>query len=115
MTDQECNNAIEKLVRKYNDNERRIASLNEEIAEVREGLERIAEWLSSPRDVHQGVDGDSRIFTHKGRMVRTQENTRSVDGDKLHSLLSDLHHAYRCKERMEGNLRRASLEKLIRE
>ena len=114
MTERETDTAIGKLIRKYESNEQQIASLLEEIAAIQETFERVADWLTEPFRVWPAGSADEPMLS-LSPTVHRHETSRSIDMERLKGLLKDLHAARKCKERMEGNLRRAGLARVIRE
>jgi len=95
MTQNECNEAIGKLVKDYADNETRLVALRRRVDETGTALRVLGKKLERPEDVPPA-------------------EATAVDLADLKSLLVDFHQANDDKTRMEANLEQAGLGNLIR-
>ena len=106
MTQDEIDNGIGKLVRRYNDNEKALAVLKDKMSPLPGLYTLLGQWLEQPDDL---------IAHKKTEAVVVERGTQTIEVDvkELFNLLDEYVKAMREKEKMENRLRQAKLEEII--
>ena len=96
---------VAKLVTAYAKNLKELDRFSEQIDEQRQTLEQFARDLEQP----DSIKPHPRIMT----ACLIDGEKRTIDGQRIHKLLSDYHESRRLKQEREDLMRQFGLERLI--
>ena len=107
MNQEERDNGIGRLVRRYNDNEEALAILKDKIGQLPAIFIGLGKWLEQPDDLVAHKKGDSTV-------VERGQQSIEFDINELCDLLNEYRKILDEKEKMEDRLRQANLSNIIR-